>query len=54
MAEFYNNEVILLPHGGRPQEVPSKGADHRRGFNLPLGDAASEHRRSGRIGAVAV
>ena len=34
-------KVILLPHSGRPQEVPSKEADDRRGFDLPLCDAPS-------------
>jgi len=33
--------VILLPHSGRPQEAPSKGADNRSGFDLPLCDAPS-------------
>ena len=33
--------MILLPHSGRPQEAPSKGADNRRGFDLPLCDVPS-------------
>jgi len=33
--------VILLPHSKRPQKAPSKGADNRSGFDLPLCDAPS-------------
>jgi len=33
--------MILRPHSGRPQKAPSKRADHRRGFDLPLCDMPS-------------